>query len=52
VPQDAANRLAWAFKHDPASIHLALVPPDYQPIDVTAVNQGNVFDTPLTPYGP
>lgn len=52
VPQDAANRLAWAFKQDPGSIHLALVPPDYQPTDITPVGPGNVFDTTKTPYGP
>jgi pilus assembly protein CpaB len=52
VPQDAANRLAWAFKNDPSTIHLALVPPDYQPVDITVDNKSNVFDTTKTPYGP
>jgi pilus assembly protein CpaB len=52
VPQDAANRIALAYKLDPGSIHLSLVPPDYQPIDVTPANATNLFDTTKTPYGP
>jgi pilus assembly protein CpaB len=52
VPQEAANRLAWAYKKDAGSIHLSLVPPDYQPKAIPQSNGSNVLDTPLTPYGP
>lgn len=51
VPQDAANRLAEAFKLDAGSIHLALVPPDYQPTPIAPSNVGNLFSGQLTPYG-
>ncbi len=51
VPQDAANRIVFAASQ-PGGIHLALVPPDYQPTDIPAANTGNLFNTTATPYGP
>ena len=51
VPQDAANRIVFAAGQ-PGGIHLALVPPDYQPTAIPPANTGNLFNTPATPYGP
>jgi pilus assembly protein CpaB len=51
VPQDAANRIVLAA-NAPGGLYLSLVPPDYQPTSITPANPGNLFNTPLTPYGP
>jgi pilus assembly protein CpaB len=52
VPQDAANRIVEALNIPGNAMHLSLVPPDYQPSDITPVNSTSLFDTPHTPYGP
>jgi pilus assembly protein CpaB len=51
VPQDAAERIVFA-SNTPGGLYLSLVPPDYQPTAIPTVNPGNLFSTPLTPYGP
>lgn len=48
VPIDAAARIVHLAETE--SIHLALVPPDYEPRDIEPVTPDNVFDAPLTPY--
>ncbi|MEY2472271.1 MAG: pilus assembly protein CpaB [Actinomycetota bacterium] len=52
VPQDAANRIVEASNLPSNQMHLSLVPPDYQPTNIAPANSGNLFSTPLTPYGP
>jgi len=47
VPPGAAARIAFAEK-----LYLTLVPPDYQPQAVGAVNEQSLFQGGLTPYGP
>lgn len=51
VPQDAANRIVFAASQS-GGIHLALVPPDYQPTDIPPANSGNLLNGGNTPYGP
>jgi pilus assembly protein CpaB len=50
VPPQAAEKIVLATKFPGASIHMALVPPDNQPVPVPIVNPGNIFTGGLTPY--
>jgi pilus assembly protein CpaB len=50
VPAAEANRIAYASQ-EPGGLYLTLVPPDNQPVDMPAVNGGNLFNGPLTPEG-
>ena len=50
VPAAEANRIAYASQ-EPGGLYLTLVPPDNQPVDLPAVNGGNLFNGPLTPGG-
>lgn len=50
VPARDAARIAFGSQ-EPGGLYLALVPPDNKPIDIPAVNTGNLFTGPLTPGG-
>lgn len=50
VPAAAAQRIVLATKQPGATIHMALVPPDNQPVPVPPANPGNLFTGGLTPY--
>lgn len=50
VPASESARIAFASQ-EPGGLYLALVPPDNQPIELPAINGGNVFNGPLTPAG-
>jgi pilus assembly protein CpaB len=51
VPPIAAQKIILATKTEGASVHLALVPPDNQPVPVPLTNNGSLFQGGLTPYG-
>jgi pilus assembly protein CpaB len=48
VPPDVAPKIAFAAQQS-GGLYLSLVPPDYQPVDVPAVDAGNLFSGGLTP---
>lgn len=50
VPAGDAARIAFASQQS-NGLYLALVPPDNKPVDVPAVNTGNLFNSRLTPGG-
>lgn len=50
VPPQAAAKIILATRAGDARIHLALVPPDNQPVPVPPVNPGNLYSGGLTPY--
>jgi pilus assembly protein CpaB len=48
VPPAAAPKIAFASQQS-GGLYLSLVPPDYQPIDLPAVDANNLFSGGLTP---
>jgi pilus assembly protein CpaB len=50
VPPLAAEKIVLATKFEGATVHLALVPPDNQPVPVPPADAKNIFNGGLTPY--
>lgn len=48
VPPAAAPKIAFASQQS-GGLYLTLVPPDYQPVDVPAIDANNLFSGGLTP---
>ena len=51
VPPEAVSRIVAASRIQPFGIYLSLVPPDNRPVAIPPINEGQLFNVPLTPYG-